>query len=284
MFQGLETKFSEQGIGTANSKDLIRCKNQSGEVIPPRSAVQLDGTFTSGARDVIKPNGNSLDSNLIVFSGEQTVPIDGEFWAITTFEALTTTSDTPSIGDDIGTASGSWELTTAQTGFKARGASGGYVYAVPFSGGGVSTYSMLTADSGAGVLAYGWNTLTSFPIPVADRFSVSTDDIVSMVSSSDTILSTTLKKSSLVIDSKIQVQFYFRILSGATPIATVGSVVTGVVDDTSEVIYYSVPNISMKCGADATIDTIEVIASALVPNIHSTWSFTDLSVYPFSPS
>jgi hypothetical protein len=122
-----------------DNRDAVLCKNQSGELIPPRSVVKLDGTFTNGARDVIQPDADSLDSSLLLFTGEQAVPVDAEFWAVNKFEVLLTlnTDDTslPSIGDDVGTTTDTWTLSVDQLGMKARGTSGGYVYAVPFSGG-----------------------------------------------------------------------------------------------------------------------------------------------------
>lgn len=137
--QGVHGIFSTNQIAPRDIGNTILCRNQSGEVIPPRAAIELDGTFTGGARDAIKPSDNSLDSNLIAFNGEQVVPIGENFFAYVNYESLGTIKDgdSPAIGDDIGTETALWTLTTSQTGLKARGlTSGGYVYVVPFSGGG----------------------------------------------------------------------------------------------------------------------------------------------------
>jgi len=138
MFQGINKEFLSNQIAPRSIGDTVSCKNQSGEIIPPRSVIQFDGTFTDEARDVIKPDADSLAPSLLAFTGEQGVPIDGVFDAINSYESLGTVKDgdSPTIGDDIGTETDEWTLTTDSLGLKARGASGGYVYCTPFSGSG----------------------------------------------------------------------------------------------------------------------------------------------------
>ena len=106
--------------------------NASGEEIPAYAPMLLDDSTTGIYRDVIKPNAADLDACKIVFNGPSPIPIGRTGVAVSGYEVLSTINGTPALGDDIGTVSGQWYLSTGQTGFKARVVMGGLCYVVPF--------------------------------------------------------------------------------------------------------------------------------------------------------
>jgi hypothetical protein len=129
--------FSMQYSNLLDQRGDVLCYNSSGIDIPPYAAMKLNGSFTGSARQVIRPDEDSLDASLIIFNGPQTVPAGVEFLAVNNYEALAMLNGSPSVGDDLGTKEDQWYLDTTTTGFKARGViQEGLAYAVVFSVGG----------------------------------------------------------------------------------------------------------------------------------------------------
>jgi len=145
------------------------CFNQTGGVIPANSAVKLNGSFTDGARQVIKPDADSIDPSLIVFSGNTPVPIGKPFRASTQYETKVAINGSPSAGDAIGTANAQWYLNDGNTGFKSRGVTGGLAYASPFSGGVTQLYAFRTDAIALPAIAY-------TPVTSGDVLSAAWDD------------------------------------------------------------------------------------------------------------
>ena len=141
-YAGIQTEFNNVQMLKDDSQRGVLCVNKSGEDIPPYAAMRLTGSISSDAREVSKPNADSMNSNEIVFNGALVIPANQVFFADTQFENYyyLKSGESPSIGDDIGTENGEWTLTTSQTGFKERGGSGRYRFCVPFSGAGVNRF------------------------------------------------------------------------------------------------------------------------------------------------
>jgi hypothetical protein len=141
-YQGADLNFMDSYQAPLDTRGDILCYNQSGIDIPPYAPMKLNGSFTGEARQVIRPDEDSLDASLILFNGPHTVGATETFTASSNYESLVKINGTPSVGDDLGTKEDQWYLDTTTTGFKARGViQEGLAYAVVFSGGAQFVYA-----------------------------------------------------------------------------------------------------------------------------------------------
>jgi len=142
-YQGADLNFMDSFQSPLDTRGDILCVNKSGVDIPPYAPMKLNGSFTGDARQVIRPDEDSLDASLILFNGAHTVANNEEFVAVSEYEVLAKINGTPSVGDDIGTKEDQWYLDTTTTGFKSRGViTGGLAYASPFSGAGSNEFQV----------------------------------------------------------------------------------------------------------------------------------------------
>jgi len=121
-----------------NLNNGIRCKNTSGEEMPAFAAFMI-GSEVSGVVQAIKPNEDSAKQ--VLLGPPNAVPANGIFFSRSPYDEFSAVTGTVAIGDTLGTASGSWQLSTDQTGFVATGGDSGGVARVRFfSGGGADIY------------------------------------------------------------------------------------------------------------------------------------------------
>ena len=283
MYQGFEDKFNNSQITTRDTRDPVSCKNQSGEEIPPRSAIQFDGTFTGYARDVIKPSGNSLNSSVVAITGEQTIAIGAVFDLDITFESLAAVSGTPIIGGAIGTVTDEWSLSALQAGFIARGASGGYAYAVPFSGGEgvIEGKAMAMSDGGTDNLNSGYNALSTYSIPIESQFSVSIGDIIALNASAG-VASFTGRRVSTT--GEISARLEYTLMSGTETIDNQWvSLYSGPIE-TSNYVGATADAFMFRSRENGTVDSIQVDAYSDVTGSKLSWAISEAIAYPFSPS
>lgn len=160
-YQGAETHFNTPQMSALDQRGDVLCYNASGGDIPPYAAMKLNGSFTSGARNIITPDEDSLDPSVILFNGAATIPASSEFLAVSDYEVLAKLSGSPDVGDDLGTESGQWHLKASNAGFKARGVtSGGLAYATPFRGG-ITPIALTTSPTSSVVSSAGSGTYNS---------------------------------------------------------------------------------------------------------------------------
>jgi len=121
------------GNTVTNPIQINRCKNTSGEVVPPSSVMVVSSMDANAIRQCIKPDASS--SSNIVFTPNRPIGVNQEFDAVAPSDVLVTINGTPAIGDGVGTVSGQWYLDTSETGFICNGfnASLGVARVVPFS-------------------------------------------------------------------------------------------------------------------------------------------------------
>ena len=125
----------------------IPFKNNSGEIIPASSMTLMDGFDSLGLMQMKKPDEDSANSAKVFFTWPIDIPIgaygyaatgdDGPIWA--------KYSSSPSIDDQVGTASGSFEANKDQTGFLVleNDSTRGTTFFRPFKGGVGLTFEQL---------------------------------------------------------------------------------------------------------------------------------------------
>lgn len=134
--------------------------NDSIDEAPAGALLRTTASLADGTLVVDQPNVNS-QTGLLVGHPFLTIPSGG--YGLATADPLAPAAyddgDTPAVGDEWGAASGSWLLTSGQTGYKVAGDENGrgQVEVVPTGGsgsGGVAvTWVKITGKSGSGASA-----------------------------------------------------------------------------------------------------------------------------------
>jgi len=112
----------------------VRVYNDGPSDIPKGGALEFKGTETNGCKDVTRPTADSLPPAIVCFALHP-IGVAEEGYATEAFDrtANNTSSSSPSAGDEVGTVTDSYSLSTTTRGFVAQGKVSGEIRARPFS-------------------------------------------------------------------------------------------------------------------------------------------------------
>ena len=275
-----------------NMEAGIECINKSGEEMPSFAAMmvydEVDGIYY-----VKKPDEDSAKE--VLFGPSHAVPNNGIFYAVSPYDELCACSDTTTPGDEVGTVSGSWELSVAQSGFAVISGSGGAVRCRPFRSTVSESVRQYIPFSGSGTLSPisdGGAVVKTASLSVAQQFGINRYDMLALygISTDSIVMTNYAYKSSAV---QINLQNTIRLKSGGNTVASIdfnniaGRTVAGYLE-----LQWKIPTLTLfadNAGAiDATVDEVEYSIFPLGNTSVSTgitvvWFSYDMYIYKFTP-
>jgi hypothetical protein len=128
-----------QSPNTALPARWFPVKNDDATAAPPNGVGKVVDTDANGVIHVVRPDADSIDPRRLVILDGNGAAAGGYCQATDQWPWWAATDASPAVGDELGTAAGSWKLAATKTGFVAWSAAASGMFLADAGGGGLTT-------------------------------------------------------------------------------------------------------------------------------------------------